>query len=217
MKRLNIEKGQRFGRLVVIKETERWIDDAGRSKRKFLCRCDCGVEKEMKLAHIRNAQVISCGCARREALDKHRAFSNRKHGLSRSRTYNIWSSMRGRCNNKNSDAYSAYGGKGIKHCQKWATFDGFLDDMGECPDGLTLDRIDGTKGYYKENCRWADWNTQANNRCNNTIINYNEKEYTLAQLARKVKMKQETLQARLRRGWSVTESVESPLKWGMHK
>ena len=217
MQKLNICSGDVFNKLTVIKESERWFDSYGKPRRKFLCRCACGIEKEIKLAHLVNAGTISCGCALREALEKNRGISNRKHGLSGSRTYNIWSGMRDRCNNENSNAYAAYGGRGIKHCKSWDTFDGFLNDMGECPDGLTLDRIDGIKGYYKENCRWADWHTQANNRCNNRIIYYNGKDYTLAQLARKVKMKKETLEARLRRGWSVKESVESPLKWGMHK
>ena len=216
MRKIEIKKGERFSRLVVIKETKRWIDSCGKQRRKFLCKCDCGTEKEIKLTHLLNAKTASCGCLQREAIKKIGGW-NKTTGLSTSRTYDIWSGMRSRCDNPKNHAYHLYGAKGINYCKKWSSFEGFLEDMGESPSGLTLDRVDGTRGYCKENCRWADWYTQANNKCNNRIINYKGVDYTLAQLSRKVKMKKETLQARLRRGWSIEESVNSPLKWGMHK
>jgi hypothetical protein len=84
-------------------------------------------------------------------------------GQPRSRTYNSWASMKRRCSNKKDKNYAIYGGRGIMVCDRWKYFDNFLADMGERPEGKTLDRIDGRKGYFPANCRWADPIIQANN------------------------------------------------------
>jgi hypothetical protein len=75
-----------------------------------------------------------------------------------------WFNMKDRCLNVNHERYLSYGGRGISVCDEWLIFDNFIKDMGLCPDGMTLDRIDNNKGYYKENCRWADITTQQRNR-----------------------------------------------------
>lgn len=81
----------------------------------------------------------------------------------RTPTYRSWDSMKQRCLNKNNVAYNRYGGAGITVCTSWLDYSNFLKDMGERPKGKTLDRIDGTKGYYKENCRWATVSEQRRN------------------------------------------------------
>jgi hypothetical protein len=78
-----------------------------------------------------------------------------------------WSGMKGRCYNKNSHIWKYYGGRGITVCERWLGKDGFehfMDDMGEPPVGMTLDRVNNMAGYSKENCRWATWKDQASNR-----------------------------------------------------
>lgn len=79
-------------------------------------------------------------------------------------TYKSWSGMKQRCDNPNNGDYDNYGGRGITYDPEWEFYRNFLRDMGIRPDGMSLDRIDNTKGYCKENCRWADSVTQNNNR-----------------------------------------------------
>jgi hypothetical protein len=86
------------------------------------------------------------------------------HCIDKSPTYNTWCAMKQRCNYKKSISYKHYGGRGIKVCDRWNVFDNFLEDMGERPDGMTLDRIDNNSNYYKENCKWSTWGEQVKNR-----------------------------------------------------
>lgn len=101
----------------------------------------------------------SCGCANGRPPSHGHSISGKT-----SPTYNSWMGLRRRCLNKNNIGYHKYGGSGITHIGKWETFEGFLEDMGERPIGMTLDRIDNSKGYSKENCRWATKLQQTQNR-----------------------------------------------------
>ena len=86
------------------------------------------------------------------------------HGMHKTRTYKTWGKMKSRCRDANNDSYYLYGGRGIYLCEKWNTFLGFLEDMGERPEGRTLDRINNNDGYHKDNCRWATPLEQVLNR-----------------------------------------------------
>lgn len=86
------------------------------------------------------------------------------HRKSKTPVHNTWHNMKQRCLNKNHKNYKDYGKRGITVCEKWLTFEGFYEDMGDRPDGMTLDRIDNNKGYFKDNCRWATKKDQARNR-----------------------------------------------------
>lgn len=112
------------------------------------------------------------------------------------------------CQNKR---WARYGGRGIQVCASWHDFKNFFADMGDRPPGMTIERIDNDGPYSKSNCRWADLKEQANNRSNSRLIEHNGETLTLAQWAERLGMAWETLDNRLRDGWSVARALTEPL------
>lgn len=144
--------GMKFGRLTVRRQSER----KSASGAMWLCVCDCGKETVVASLKLRDGKTVSCGCAKRERL------LNFTHGLSnKSKTYRTWKEMRQRCRNPNATQYKWYGGRGIKVCDRWDSYENFLSDMGERPEGKTIDRINPDLGYEPTNCRWATPKEQA--------------------------------------------------------
>ena len=152
--------GERFGWLEVIAEGRR-VTLPCRPKY-WLCRCDCGVEKEVRYDHLRQGKVVSCSC-RNEAMRK--AGLHRTHGHApvgnHSPTYRVWAGMKGRCASATSEYYGA---RGITVCDRWQVYENFLEDMGERPKGKSIDRINSDGNYEPGNCRWATPEVQATNQ-----------------------------------------------------
>src|SRR5690349_21012531 len=102
----------------------------------------------------------------------------------KTRTYRVWASMKDRCLNRKSTGFSNYGGRGITVCKKWRKFEGFFADMGEAPEGLSIERIDNSRGYEPGNCRWATPREQMRNTRRNHYVACKGKKQTLSEWAR---------------------------------
>lgn len=137
--------------------------------------------------------------------------NRRTHGYSGTRTYRSWEQMKYRCLNSNSPAYQHYGGRGITVCAAWLTFENFLEDMGECPPDLTLEREANDGPYSKENCRWATRAEQTANTRATVRLTYNGKTQHIEAWARETGLGK-ILRQRLERGWSVERSLTEPKK-----
>lgn len=122
-----------------------------------------------------------------------------RHGSCGTRTYRIWKAMRTRCNNPNSPAFSRYGGRGIKVCSRWDSFSAFLADMGEAPEGLSIERKNNDRGYEPENCRWATPKEQARNMRVNRLIEHDGETLCLSEWAERLGTTADVLWKRLRR------------------
>lgn len=155
--------GARFGRLVALERVP-----SEKKEHMWLCVCDCGNKKIFGKSWITGGNTKSCGCLMREVS----AAKVTKHGHNKrsdiSSTYHSWSGMRARCKNPKNKAYSYYGGRGIRVCERWDSFENFLADMGEKPKGTSLDRYPNNDGNYEpSNCRWATFKQQ---RVNQRIV-----------------------------------------------
>lgn len=117
--------------------------------------------------------------------------------------------MKHRCADSNDNRY---GGRGISFDVRWESFSSFLEDMGERPAGKTLDRINNSLGYSKQNCQWATPKQQQNNRRNNVMLEFNGQTMTEAQWAERLGCNRITLKTRRRRGWTVEETLSTPIR-----
>lgn len=126
--------------------------------------------------------------------------------------YRAWIAMRIRCNNPKDQHYKRYGARGIKVCVRWEKFDNFIADMGKRPIGTSLERIDNSKGYNPDNCRWATAQEQANNRSSNVRILYRGEDYTMAQWSKKLGLNIHALKKRFQAGWTIERALCTPIK-----
>lgn len=186
--------GQRFGRLVAIEQGEHY-----RLEIQWICQCDCGRKLLTRGYSLRIGKTKSCGCRLEEIKQSSHALGGKQTA-----EYRAWYAMRQRCNSPNHIGYKHYGERGISVCDRWSDFGNFLEDMGPKPEQtLSVERLNNSKGYSPDNCKWGTRIEQANNKRNNTVIEFNGARRTISEWSAITGIKKSTLRQRLKRGWQV--------------
>lgn len=186
-------EGKTFKHLTVI-------SSLGKDKNRhevFLCQCKCGKKISVVKNNLMSGNSGSCGCMK---AFKHGQAKNRKH----TKVYSAYHDMKNRCYNPKLKNYKIYGGRGIKVCDTWLGKDGFLtflQDMGECPDGYSLERIDVNKGYSKENCKWIPFHEQQYNKRRSVKITINDVTMTESEWSKVSGIPKSTLRKRRLKNW----------------
>lgn len=199
MRGRKIKSGERFGSLVCMRPNGKAAD----GHIKWLCRCDCGRTCTKQSNSLRTSErsgsQASCGCVS-DAENRRRAT---RHGMRGTREYDSWRSAIERCHNPNSKDHHRYGAIGVRVCDEWRSdFEAFHRDMGERPEGTTLDRWPDKDGDYKPgNCRWATAKEQANNRRVTVFVSAPNGEHApLSQVASEIGITYGAAFMRLQRG-----------------
>lgn len=196
--------GKKFGHLTVIAQH-------GKKDNRIIwkCLCECGKTAYVDTHSLTTGNTKSCGCKK--------YGGRRTHGeaASQTRLYRIWAAMKSRCNNKNNIGFHRYGGKGIRVCDEWNTFEVFRDwaMSNGYSDELTIDRIDSNGDYVPENCRWVSYKVQSNNTSRNHYVTAFGDTKTISQWSDRFGVPERTIAARLNLlGWDTESAVSTPTR-----
>ena len=136
---------------------------------------------------------------------------NETHGMSRTRIYKVWTGMLNRCRNPKDSRYDQYGGRGVTVCEEWYKFENFYKDMGKCPKGYHLDRMDNTRGYSPDNCRWVSVKQSCRNKRNTRLIAYKGKIKPISEWEEIFNFPRNLLTGRIiNLGWPIKKAIETP-------
>jgi len=196
--------GKKFGRLEVLAEAGHLGGHLA-----YSCKCDCGKEIVVRGYSMRSGNTESCGCAFREGVSQ-RFY---KHGMKRSPEYATWQMMISRCTNPSAQDYGRYGARGVTVCDSWRDFRNFYRDMGDRPEGMSIDRIDNDKGYSPENCRWATVAEQNRNTRRTRLIEIGGVTRCLKDWATEYGINYGTVCNRIvRGGWNPVVALTTPAR-----
>lgn len=189
-----------FGLLTVLELAGR--DKHGRAR--WRCKCECGGEAVSEAYNLKSGNTASCGCVRHGKV----STLNRTHGQKGTPLYQRWKGMKQRTSDPNAKQFADYGGRGIKVCERWQSFENFAADMGPTfHDDLTLERIDVNGDYEPANCTWITKAEQARNRRNNHAVTWQGRTMVLAAWEEALGLNRRILGDRLRRGWSIERAL----------
>jgi hypothetical protein len=193
---MRYETGQTYGTVTLVRR----IDG-----RRWECMCKCGLPVVKDIGNLK--RTITCG-----HLCKFNPL--RKHGMTGTKEYRAWKNIKTRCTNDKFKQARDYKQRGIAICAAWSdSFDAFYADVGPCPGpGFELDRVDNSRGYEPGNVRWVPHSENCNNKRNNVLLEYKGETKTATQWARNVGLKPSVVLERIRNGWDVVASLETPPK-----
>lgn len=174
-----------------------------------LCQCGCGQHTTIfKRNKWRNGVLAEVKGRPARFIEGHHS---RKEGAG-TPTYTVWYDIKRRCFNTKYPQYKDYGGRGIGVCERWLTFKNFLEDMGERPPGLTIERLNNDLGYSPENCVWADRTQQCSNTRRSVKLTLNGRVKTVSGWARELGVSPHTLYSRISLGWSSQRVLAEPIR-----
>lgn len=199
--------GKKFDRLTAVEKTDKRINK--HVVWKFLC--DCGNEHFAMASEVKNGRTRSCGCLVSEVVSAIRTSHGATVNYTPTPTYVVWQSMIRRCHAPAHKSFKDYGGRGIFVCERWHDFENFLQDMGEKPKGLSLDRIDNNKGYSPDNCSWRSMKEQSRNKRSNRVLEMDGQKKCLQEWADEYNIHKSCLMARLKK-MSLKEALTKPVR-----
>lgn len=203
---LDIQKGDRFTKLTVLKEVDRFVQPSGQTQRGLLCICDCGKEKRVRLSHLIHQRVRSCGC-----------LINEWHGYTGTHLHNIWRGMRNRVS-PNYFEKQYYFDKGIDMYSGWSKFPIFKEWalLNGYHKSLEIDRRENSKGYHPYNCRFVTREQNLANRDCTFMISYKGKDIAFMTVLRDTdKMPHmAAIRCRIKRGWNHDKAIDTPIRKG---
>lgn len=200
---------QKFGLWTVIDCADSRKNAENKNVRYWKCRCDCGTVRDVLEQSLKQGLSKSCGCVRATKIAEVGRTMGVTHGMTNTRLYRIYKHMLNRCYREKDIRYSEYGGRGITVCDEWKTFEPFAKWAltNGYSDSLSLDRIDVNGDYSPGNCRWADSITQASNKRNVRLYEYNNEKHTIAEWARIYGINYKKLWKRLTNGWDIKRAL----------
>lgn len=189
-------EGQRYGRLTAVT----FGGDRG-GIRHWICRCDCGRWRVVISRHLTSGAIQTCGCSR--------GNTTRIGKLSR----RAWQSMKSRCLKPERKDYKDYGARGISICDRWMDFENFFADMGGPPTTRhSLERIDNSRGYGPDNCKWATRKEQNRNKRSNRLLSYDGKTQCLSAWSDEYGIGTSTIMKRIKLGWTVDRALSQKVR-----
>jgi len=202
----------KFNRLKVLSFDKKQPRNKNGYRYFWVCECDCGNIVSVDSDKLKNGHTKSCGCYCKEKT----ATMNKTHGLSDTRLYKIYHSMKKRCYNKNSNNYFRYGAIGISICDEWLnSFENFYNWAinNGYNDKLSIDRINNNLGYEPKNCRWVNMKQQQNNKKNNLTIEYQNKVQSLTDWCQELNLDYFTINQRIKKlKWDINKAFTQPIK-----
>lgn len=204
-----VGNGEQFSRLTVRETVKRPVMTTFCE-----CVCECGVIIYVRPRDLKLGIVRSCGCLNKDTQRKRLTEMNRKHGCAprgaQTSEYRVWAAMKSRCLNPNSTEYAFYGGRGIKVCRRWMTFENFIADMGQKPSPKhSIDRLNSNGNYKPGNCKWSTHAEQDRNRRSNRNFTVNGMTFCMTDWAKRLEIPYKTLWMKIERGQTMKEIVEA--------
>lgn len=209
---MKLAPGQRFNRLTAVKFLRWKYFKSGKRQAIWEWMCECGKSTEALDPNVKRGHTQSCGCLQSQRRsESHKIHGQYVGGNGPSRPMRIWRGMLQRCLDENSPTFEYYGAKGIR--VEWPDFEEFWKDMGPYyRDGLTIERLNNSKNYCKENCCWATHAQQNRNYGKNRLLTYNGITKPMVCWAEDAGINQATFRRRIELGWSIENAVRTPIR-----